>query len=131
MKLLCSNIHEFQEFSHSQFPNDGAPKDLLETPTSSPRAMKNGFEEDDSRRLIGLDPLYNNADLLSYLDLPGVQLDEKGRKLIPEVLNRETCFKRLFRGQPIFEEQMFRKIRAISPTHNVSYVGLKNAKVRS
>jgi hypothetical protein len=73
--------------------------------------------------------LVNNAEIISRLNIAGINTGKDGRKLVPEVLNRETVYEMMFKGREIAEEQMFRRIKTISPTHNVTFVGLKNAAV--
>jgi len=48
--------------------------------------------------------LVNNAEIISRLNIPGFDIAKDGRKLIPEVLNRETVYEMMFKGRKVSEE---------------------------
>jgi hypothetical protein len=55
-------------------------------------------------RTDGLDMLVNNAEIISRLNIPGFNVAKDGRKLVPEVMNRETVYEMIFRGRKVAEE---------------------------
>ena len=67
--------------------------------------------------------------MLAYLDIKGAKMLKSGAKIIPEMVNRKTVFSMKFKGKSVKEEQMFRRIKTMSPTNYVRHVGIKNRKV--
>ena len=53
----------------------------------------------------GLDPIMNAPEILCELPLKGISTDPTtGKKLIPEMLNRQTVVKLVMQGKEIKEE---------------------------
>jgi hypothetical protein len=98
-------------------------------PTSLGRQAKR--YDDDPARLEGLHPSINDPNKLKHFDISGTKYDDTGKKMIPEVLNRNTVFDTIFKGQKISEDQMFRRIKTISPTHNIKFRGIAHAHIQT
>ena len=67
------------------------------TPPTSPGRQAKRFD-DDPMRLDGLYQDINDPSKLKHLEVSGTKFDENGKKMIPEVLNRNTVFDTIFKG---------------------------------
>ena len=71
----------------------------MDTPPGSARGISPDAAEQSPSRTDGLDMLVNNAEIIKHLNIPGITTDNNGRKLIPEVLNRDTIYEMKFKGR--------------------------------